>query len=390
MAKQSWPVVRKRVYPNGSVGWTVDCRFDNQGERLTLKSKAEAQTAAEQARTKRQNEGQGAFSMAPADRADADAALKLLRPHGRTLREAAAFFLKHLAIVKRELSVADLVAELLKSKEGDGASAPYLKDLRNRLRPFTVAFDGQRVTEVSTAAVDDWLRALKVSPVSRNNARRVLGVLFNYGVARGYCLANPIKQTAKVKEVDRPPGILSVAQSARLLAHAGPEILPAIALGFFAGLRPESETWKLRWEDIDFDSRLIDVAADRTKTAQRRFVKMADNLVAWLAPHRPAAGTGAVCPATGDAYFTRLTKARDAAGIVDWPSDALRHTYASMHFAAFRNAGETSEQLGHADLKMLFRHYRERVKPAEALRFWEIRPALALSSPENTPAPVLA
>ena len=197
-------------------------------------------------------------------------------------------------------------------------------------------------------------------------------MLFNYGIARGYCLANPIKQTAKAKEVDRPPGILSVAQSANLLAHAGPEILPAIALGLFAGLRPESETWKLRWEDIDFESRLIDVAAERTKTAQRRFVKMADNLVAWLLPFRKDAG--AVCPATGDAYFTRLTQARDGAGILDWPSDALRHTYASMHFAAFRNAGETSEQLGHSDLKMLFRHYRERVKPAEALKFWEIRP----------------
>lgn len=102
------------------------------------------------------------------------------------------------------------------------------------------------MTEVSTAAVDDWLRALKVSPVSRNNARRVLGVLFNYGVARSYCLANPVKQTATAKEVDRPPGILSVAQAANLLAHAGAEILPAIALGLFAGLRPESETWKLR------------------------------------------------------------------------------------------------------------------------------------------------
>lgn len=91
---------------------------------MTLKSKAEAQTAAEQARIKRQNEGQTAFSMAPADRADADAALKLMRPHGRTLREAAAFFLRHLAIVKRELSVADLVAELLRARKATARPLP--------------------------------------------------------------------------------------------------------------------------------------------------------------------------------------------------------------------------------------------------------------------------
>jgi hypothetical protein len=58
MSKQSWPVVRKRVYPNGTTGWIVDCRMEGKGERLTLKTKAEAVTAAEQARVKRQNEGQ--------------------------------------------------------------------------------------------------------------------------------------------------------------------------------------------------------------------------------------------------------------------------------------------------------------------------------------------
>ncbi len=130
MAKQSWPVVRKRIYPNGSVGWIVDCRFDGKGDRLTFKRQVEAHTAADQARIKRQNEGNGAFSMPPADRADAEAALVMLRPHGRTLREAAAFFIKHLAIVKRELTVADLVAEMLVSKKSDGKSDRYIKDLR--------------------------------------------------------------------------------------------------------------------------------------------------------------------------------------------------------------------------------------------------------------------
>ena len=374
MANQAWPKVLKMRHKNGTEAWQVDTRFKGTGGRLYFKTKVEAQTAAEQAKIKRQNEGQGAFSMAPADRADAEAALKLLRPHGRTLREAAAFFLKHLAIVKRELSVADLVSELVKSKEVDGASVPYLKDLRNRLRPFVVAFEGQRVTEVSTAAVDDWLRALKVGPVSRNNVRRVLGVLFNYGVARGYCLANPVKQTAKAKEVDRPPGILTVSQSAKLLEHASADILPAVALGLFAGLRPESETWKLGWEHIDFEGKLIDIGADRTKTAQQRYVVMPDNLMAWLLPHRKSEGL--VCAVKGDTYFDRLTDTRERAGIKKWPADALRHTFASMHYATFKNAGETSEQLGHADLKMLFRHYRERVKPDEAKRFWKIWPTV--------------
>ena len=42
-----------------------------------------------------------------------------------------------------------------------------------------------------------------------------------------------------------------------------------------------------------------------------------------------------------------------------------------MHYAAFKHAHETAEQLGHAgDLQMFFRHYRNRVKEADALAFW--------------------
>lgn len=376
MATQSWPKLKKVLHKNGAEAWQVDTRLKGKGERLYFKTRVEAATAAEQARIKRQNEGHGAFAMPSGERADAEAALALLKPHGRTLREAVTFFLKHLSVVRREMVVSELVAELLASKATDGASAPYLKDLRNRLNPFVADFARVKVTDISTAAVDDWLRARKVGPVSRNNARRVLGVAFNYGVARGYCLANPITKTAKAKEIDRPPGILSVAQAARLLQHTGPELLPAVAIGLFAGLRPESETAKLRWEHLDFDSRLIDVAADRTKTSANRFVKMSDNLVAWLTPCRRESGP--VCSLKGDTYYSRLTAARKAAGILEWPSDCLRHTFGSMHFAAFRNAGETSEQLGHADLKMLWKHYRERVKPAEAAKFWEIRPVARL------------
>ena len=173
-------MVRKQIYPNGAIGWIVDCRFDGKGDRFTFKSKIEAQTAVEQAKVKRQNEGQGAFSMYQPTVPMPRKPWKLLRPHSRTLRESAAFFLKHLAIVKRELSVADLVTELLASKASDGASEPYLKDLRTRLRLFASEFGGAKVAGVSTAVIDDWLRALKVGPVSRNNVRRVLGVLFNY------------------------------------------------------------------------------------------------------------------------------------------------------------------------------------------------------------------
>ena len=228
--------------------------------------------------------------------------------------------------------------------------------------------------------MDDWLRALEHGATTRNNYRRLLGVMFAYALKRGYVLENPIKNTSKAKEIDKSPGVLTVAEATKLLKKSGPDILPAVALGLFAGLRPESEIWRLDWSSIDFESKLIDVAAEKTKTAQKRFVKISDNLLAWLLPHQRESGP--VSP-TGDAYFTRLQKARGAAGIKEWPSDCLRHTFGSMHYAQFKNIGETMHEMGHTNSRTFLNHYRERVKPDEAAAFWRIMPRKPRKKPEK-------
>jgi hypothetical protein len=40
-----------------------------------------------------------------------------------------------------------------------------------------------------------------------------------------------------------------------MLEAATPDFLPVIALGLFAGLRPESEIWRLAWSNIGFEDR---------------------------------------------------------------------------------------------------------------------------------------
>ena len=53
----------------------------------------------------------------------------------------------------------------------------------------------------------------------------------------------------------------------------------------------------------------------------------------------------------------------------------MRHTFATMHYAHFRSAAETAAELGHgASLRMMQRHYLNRVTPAEAQAFWQIVP----------------
>ena len=68
-------------------------------------------------------------------------------------------------------------------------------------------------------------------------------------------------------------------------------------------------------------------------------------------------------------------QARNLAHITDWPENALRHSFASYHLALFKNAADTALQLGHHDSRVTFSHYRELVKPKDAERYWNLRPA---------------
>src|SRR5207244_13285326 len=124
---------------------------------------------------------------------------------------------------------------------------------------------------------------------TRNNLRRTLVMMFSYAAKHGYTTSNPAAETQKAKEIDAPPGILTVQQTARLLEAASPELLPYVAIGAFAGLR-RAELERLDWSEIDFDDGSIEVTAKKSKTARRRFVQMQPNLREWLLPLRKHTG----------------------------------------------------------------------------------------------------
>jgi integrase len=52
----------------------------------------------------------------------------------------------------------------------------------------------------------------------------------------------------------------------------------------------------------------------------------------------------------------------------------MRHTYASHHFAMYRDAGLTAKNLGHPNPTLLRKDYNNAVTRAEAEEFWSIYP----------------
>jgi integrase len=114
------------------------------------------------------------------------------------------------------------------------------------------------------------------------------------------------------------------------------------------------------------------VTAKSSKTASRRHVKIEPNLHRWLAPYM-FLQHGPVCP---PGLPERLLEDRRRAGLQEWPSNALRHSFASYHLAHFKNAQQTSMELGHMNSSVVFQHYRNLVRPEQAERWWKVVPVV--------------
>ncbi len=314
-------------------------------------------------------EGEGAVHMPEQLRVEATKCAALLKPYGRTITDATTHFLAHLAAMERTCAVAEMVTQLLAAKTQDGASDDYLADLKQRLNRFSEDFGTRKAAEITSQELDDWLRGLGGAPQSRNNFRTVLSALFAYGVGRNYCRDNPVMKTAKAKVVRGEPGIFTPDQMRKLLEKAPARFLPFVAIGAFAGLRT-AEIERLDWSAVDLPGRLIEVSAKNAKTAQRRLVVISDNLAVWLAPLAKKSGPVADI---GALRIDRAATLKDAE-VKDWPDNALRHSFASYHLAHHKNAAALAAELGHTNSKVLYAHYRNRVRPDVAAQWWQIMP----------------
>jgi antitoxin ParD1/3/4 len=139
-----------------------------------------------------------------------------------------------------------------------------------------------------------------------------------------------------------------------------------------------AEISRLDWKEVRLDRNFIEVTALKSKTASRRLVTIQPNLKAWLAPL--ARSSGRVQPPNS----RKLREASQRrAGIGKWPTNALRHSFASFHLAKFQDAPALALQMGHTTTAMLFAHYREVVTPEAAEAYWKSCPSMRMSIVDN-------
>jgi len=351
--------------------WYLDLRPFNRGRKF-FKTKAEAEGERLRQITTLERHGREAVGLPPSELSAIIQARKKLAKHGKTIDDAATFYLDYLERIRRcNVTVVELAKEVLEAKRKDGMSATYIADLQKRLATFCADFGSRPIAGITVEDLDDWLRNLNCGPKSRANYRANVGVMFSYAERRRVIDANRVLRTAQPKLVDKPPEIFSVDQLVALLNAASkkaPDMVPMLAIAAFAGIR-DAEIKRLDWSEVDQKRGHIEVKASKAKSARRRIVEMQPNLREWLRPY--AEMTGVVVPVN---WRKKLDSVRRAAGLARWPKNGLRHSYASYRMAAIHDAPRVASDLGHTSPQMLYSTYRELVLPEEAERYWKIVP----------------
>jgi integrase len=316
---------------------------------------------------------------------------------------AVEFYLKHHATAGTSRKLCRVYREYITAKRRLGRRSATVKDAHVKLRPFVKAYRAAKVSEITTTDVERWLDGRQFTPITRNSYRAAIVALLNHAVRRQYIEANPAK-VIELSVMDQTmPGIHTVEEVKRMLTaardyvptaayvvtkrkkgwkvvegsrrlekdpgkiHAArARIVPYLAIGYFAGLRPQNELANLDWKDIDFADRTIRVDPATAKKRRQRYVDMPDNLVQWLAPY---------VRKSGKIGFSRFTfRAVREAAAVEWPKDVMRHCFGTYHSAMHENNGKTSAQMGHTRTSELFKSYKNLVKKTAATQYWAIVP----------------
>jgi len=329
----------------------------------------------------------GALALTNTDRDRYASALELLKPLDIPLQIAVEEYVSArsklngeslLSAVEEHLSrrrkildkrVREITSEFLAIKETEDLSRRYVQTIRHHLNQFASAFE-TNIGSLTTKLIDDWLRGKNLGPRGRNNIRMSIVTFFRFARSRGYLpKGEPTEAEGvpKAKERGGKIGILAPQQLATLFDTADAEAKLYFAIGAFTGIR-SAELIRLEWRDVNFTRGHIEVGKDKAKTATRRLAPIQPNLMEWLAPYR--GGDGLVFSSQRAAERS-ITVAKKTIGA--WPTNALRHSYATYRLAQCHDAARVALEMGNSP-QMLFRNYRELADDQDATAWFSISP----------------
>lgn len=252
-----------------------------------------------------------------------------------------------------------------------------IRGVTARLMRAVPALSRRRVNSITPRGLDAMLTAHLPTARQREKARVVLHGLFTHCMRQGWMqgCANPaaalrydIGEESEVAPLEWRQ-ILRLLRTARKAEHRA--CMPALGLMLWCGIRP-AEVERVQWRDLDMQERVLTVRPRHSKTGGCRHVQLCSALMAWLAQAVSSTPPpeARICPCNWQRRWKRL---RQAAGIVPWPQDVLRHTYASYHAKRFHDFALLQMEMGHRSAELLRTRYLSMrgVTAEHAAAFWK-------------------
>lgn len=362
-----WPFV---TWNESRKRWVCDARTSKGGQRTFHASEDDAKAYAAKCRALRANEGLSAFDATE------------LSNYGWTVQQAIRFAIQHLRTQTSSVEIGKAIEGLIESKEASGRSKEYCRTLKINTTKLHAYFHGRKISTITAAEIQAFISSVKLAPATLNTIRRDCVTLWTHAMKSGWVSSNAAELTDHVTDIEKAPEIFTPNQVADLLAHSANDVLAFHAIGFFAGLRVK-EIERLDWREVDLQRGFIHVAAKKSKTRSRRLVPIQPNLAAWLTPVHKTRG-----PILEPNFKRRHLATRNKAGfkpetpeqrsknikLTPWPDNGMRHSFVSYRLADTNDAAKTAFESGHSQT-ILFRNYRELVRPEEAKAYFSIVPS---------------
>jgi integrase len=189
--------------------------------------------------------------------------------------------------LKPDMTFGELTAFFI----GSGMGKPHALDRLKHLLPF---FADMPLLHINTSAVRRYRQERnKERPLTAATVNRDLSVLrrvLYWGVEEGYLSANPLGRLRMERERRTKRPVLSVREEQLLLAASPAHLQRIILCALHTGMR-RGEIFSQRYEDIDFDNRILHVSHSKTPEGEAREIPLTNRLYELLNANRQRRGT---------------------------------------------------------------------------------------------------
>lgn len=292
---------------------------------------------------------------------------------GHSIAKAVAFYVERGPLLVEAVTVSDAVKKFL---SGYGKkSRVTVAGLRKELEGFGAVYGQQELTSISPEQLEGWIgRALEngepPSPRFFNNRLSTWNTFLRRCQKWNYLRPGTEHPASHIEKQDiefKSPAILSIEQMKKLLGAVPSKLMPYVAVGGFAGVRP-FEMLRLNWEDFDWKTNHLHVTWLAGKKTGERFVPLQPNLVEMLKPFRE--NTGKFCMTHSREMVSNA--AREKGIVTAWVQDVLRHSFCSYRLAQTSDIGLVAEEAGNSP-NIIKKHYKKPMLKADGAEWFNIK-----------------